>query len=127
MRVLASILLALCFVSVSALASYNKAETLGFSNGQQLLLDEAPLSSDTRAIPVDVHATKGKTSNAGEECPCKNKSDSLTLTCGVTLALSGDDTSNCLPGAKRGLFAFEHTDRDARMMYLLRRPPRTVL
>ena len=114
-------------MSVSALASYDKAESLGISKGQQVLLVEEPPTADTQAIPVDVRANDGKTSDAGDECPCKNKSDSLTLTCGVTLALSGDDTSNCLPGTKRGWFAFEQTDRDARMMYLLRRPPRTVL
>ncbi len=120
MRVLASILLALFFVSFSALASYETADHKGTAVGL------AQHAADTLTIPTDAPVANHKNSDGKDDCPCEAKSGSLTLTCGVTLALS-DDMSGYLPDVKQAWFAYGHTDRNDRLMYLLRRPPRYVL
>ena len=123
MRTLVSILLMFSFVSVSALASHGRAvaalPALDMQENQSLAdIDAAP-----PGVPVaDINKAGGK-----KPCACKDKADSLTLTCGVTLALSDDDTCGCLASAKQAWFAFARADRNRQMMYLLRRPPRTVL
>lgn len=119
MRALVSLVLAFCFVSVSALASYDKAEAVHLPNATDIRLI---IETDMQAVPADMDAA-----GQGHDCPCKEKADSLTLTCGVTLALSGNEEDACVFGMERAWYAFGHSDRKAERMYLLRRPPRNVL
>ncbi|MEX0346643.1 MAG: hypothetical protein AB3N20_17085 [Rhizobiaceae bacterium] len=73
-------------------------------------------------------AVSGETSKPSKGgCACKEMSGSLTLACGVTIALIDQDLCGQVAGARQAWFAFTQTDRNARMMYLLKRPPRTVL
>lgn len=122
MRSLALILLAVCFVSISALAGYEKANA-------DIVLD----GTDT-VIVLDGQAAGFKPETAGlpkedikdDECPCKKSADSLTFTCGVTLALSGDGPGGYLFDTRQAWFAFGQADPDTAMMYRLKRPPRTI-
>lgn len=121
MRALVSILLVMCFVSVAALASYEKAEA---AYPVDISAESVEQSSDRPAIPTGHGAADFEAAGKNDDCLCEENSDSLTLTCGVTLALSGVNANGRLIVTDRARFAFENTDRDARMMYLLRRPPR---
>ena len=125
MRALALFLLAICFVSVSALTGYEKAGASHFVGGTEIsapsLQRAAGEATASLGGPVGDETETGKT-----ECACKQKSGSLTLSCGITLALSGDDLSSCLAGVKQAWFAFTQPDRNAQMMYLLKRPPRNI-
>ncbi|WP_419910684.1 hypothetical protein [Hoeflea sp.] len=124
MRHFASILLAICFVSVSALASYGKA---GASHMADPVIVAVEQVMDSRLDSQDAAATDQSAAEGGADCPCEKKSDPLTLTCGVTLALSGDGMGGCFPGAKHALSGIVHAERNTQMMYLLRRPPRLTL
>jgi len=123
MRMLVSILLMFCFVSVSALASHGRA----VAALPAIELQENQALADIDAAPPGVPVTDIDKADGKKPCACKDKADSLTLTCGVTLALSDDDASGYLAAAKQAWFAFTRPDRNRQMMYLLRRPPRTVL
>lgn len=120
MRALVSILLICCFVSVSALAGHDHADT-GVP-AVDVQVDETMADMDVPAPSPDMGLADGKT-----ECPCETKADSLNLTCGVTLALSGDPAGSCLASAKQAWAFLGNDNRNRQMMYLLRRPPRTVL
>ena len=121
MRTLVSILLICCFVSVSALASHDHADAgvpaMDAQITESVAIDAATLSAD-----AEMDLGDGK-----KECPCEKKADSLNLTCGVTLALSGDAAGSCLTGAKQAWFLLGNDNRNRQMTYLLKRPPRTVL
>ena len=123
MRVLASILLAFCLVSFSALASYGKTNAV---HAVYISAETVQLSNDA-AIESSVQISDQTLDDAGRDCRCKKDSGSLSLTCGVTLALSDESGCGHLLVVKRAWFAFEANDRDPGMMYLLRRPPRDVL
>lgn len=125
MRLWASILLAFCFVSVSALAGYEKAEATPIAD-TPAAAEEQPLPN-AGATRTNLRAVDDRATDANDECLCKRSADSLTLTCGVTLALSDENASGRHPAAGRTRFAFESDDRNTLMMYLLRRPPRHLL
>ena len=126
MRALALIVLALCFVSVSALSGYEKASAdIAKDDGKisalATLLDDERYSATGEPIGID------NQESANVECPCKKTSGALTLACGITLALSTDDLGGWLSGTKQSWSAIASTDRDTQMMYLLKRPPRPIL
>lgn len=121
MRTVALFLLAFCFVSVSALAGYEKASADIAKHGAAITVDRD--HSPAKGEPTGADAED----SANVECPCKKTSGALTLACGITLALSNDDLGGWLSGTKQTWSAFARTDRDAQMMYLLKRPPRTIL
>ena len=125
MRAVILTLLALCFASVSALASYEPAET----GGPVMLLQDT--FSSAHELPVQPKAIdrdqQQESAQKGDECPCKQTQNPLTLTCGVTLALSDDDESERQPVVRSARYALERSDRYAQMTYRLIRPPRTVL
>ncbi len=125
MRALVSILLVFSFMSVSALVGYDRTDAAVIAYNGQGFGELVQQPADRQAIADDLQSTVAD--NTGDECPCSKKSDSLTLTCGVTLALSGVDGGDCLPGVTKAWFAFEHADRKSGMMYLLQRPPRQRL
>lgn len=127
MRSLALFLLAICFVSVSALAGYEKANADNLVSGKVVSeLSTQQIASEVSASVAD-QETGDEADTRKVDCPCKQKSGSPTLSCGVTLALSGDNPGGYLAGMKQAWFANAQTDRNARLMYLLKRPPRTIL
>ncbi|MCY6380772.1 hypothetical protein [Hoeflea prorocentri] len=120
---MALILLALCFVSISALAGYDKAKASPEPSAveAQIVLDgnQAGFEAQTAGFPQG--------GNKDDACPCKKSADSLTFTCGVTLALSGDDPGTYLFDTQQVWFVFGQADPNMDMTYRLKRPPRTHL
>ncbi len=127
MRIVVLFLLAICFVSVSALSGYERASAASYVNANAAAVSSIEVSaSELPGSTVDPVSDDMAESGDGE-CACKKMSGSLTLSCGVTIALINQDLCGQVAGARQAWFAFTQTDRNARMMYLLKRPPRTIL
>lgn len=127
MRILVLFLLAVCFVSVSALSGYERASAANYVDADAAVVSSIEVSTGelpaSMGDPInDEMAEPGK-----GECACKEMSGSLTLACGVTIALINQELCGQAAGVRQAWFAFAQTDRNARMMYLLKRPPRTIL
>lgn len=119
MRALFLAFMAICIVSASALAGFDRvgpdrpghesADTVVFE-----LVDGAGPAGVIDGSPLT-------------ECPCKETSGSLNFSCGITLALADEDSYALVHSGKQAWFAFKNTGRDAHLPYLLKRPPRTIL
>lgn len=127
MRSLALFLTAICFVSVSALAGYEKASSGNSADDMVVSALSEYVAAGEVSAPVTGTENGNEADTGKAECLCKQKSDSQTLSCGVTLALSNDNPSGCLPALKQAWFSNAQTDRNAQLTYLLKRPPRIIL
>ncbi|MEM6460327.1 MAG: hypothetical protein AAF724_00260 [Pseudomonadota bacterium] len=119
-----TLMMAFCFVSVSALASYEHADAKGPAAIGAALVEFSQDRGLAPAPPAPSKAEHDDIAKGGDECPCKDKSDSLTLTCGVTLALSATDLGSDVFDVSQAWFAFGQPDSSSRLIYLLKRPPR---
>ena len=96
MRMLVSFLLMFCFVSVPAMASHDRADAALPAMDVKESQTRPDIHAAPPGAPTDIETADGK-----KQCPCKNKADSLTLTCGVTLALSDEDSGGCMTAARQ--------------------------
>lgn len=127
MRFLALLLLAVCFVSVSALAGYEKVSAGNLVDVKVISASQAQLTIGEVSASTSGPASDERAESRKDECSCKQKSGSLAFVCGVTLALFNEDQGGCFPVIEQAWFAIGQNDRDAQLMYLLKRPPRNIL
>ena len=115
--------MALCFLTVSALASLDHGHA---STSDDVPAVDLSIVSDTPQMPEETD-DQGQQLVQTDDCPCKKKSGSLALACGVALALSGETSNDHLLHIKDVWFAGPVLDRKSELLYLLIRPPRQVL
>lgn len=127
MRSLARLLLAICFVSFSALTIYERASADLFVEVNETSTLRAQQIVGGVSTSNSAAAIANRDDTRKDECPCKQKSGSMTFACGVTLALSNDNLNGDTAAPKQAWFAFGQTDRNAQMMYLPKKPPRQIL
>lgn len=127
MRILVLFLLAVCFVSVSALSGYERASAANYVDVGAAVVSSVEVSSGELPAAMGDPVSNEMADPSKGECACKEMSGSLTLACGVTIALIDQELCGQISGARQTWFVFAQTDRNARMMYLLKRPPRTSL
>lgn len=127
MRSLAVFFFAFCFLSVSAVTIYDKtnANLAVDVTGWSTPTDQSPIEAISDKASAKAIDNEGDTRKDG--CACKQKSDTQTLTCGVTLALSDQKSDGDLAVFRQAWSALGQTDRNTQLLYLLKRPPRQVL
>ncbi len=127
MRSLALLVLAICFVSVSAITIYDKTNAALAANGTGWSTSSAQLATEAVSSFASTKATGKKSDIRKDRCACKQKSDTQTLTCGVTLALSDQKPDSDIAMARQAWSAVGQSDRNKQLLYLLKRPPRIIL
>lgn len=127
MRSLAVFFLAFCFMSVSAITIYDKtnASLTGNETGWSASSAQRATGADSSIASAKAIEKKGDIRKDG--CACKQKSDTQTLTCGVTLALSDQKSDSDIAMIRQAWSASDQTDRNRQLLYLLKRPPRNIL
>ncbi len=127
MRSLAVFFLAFCFMSVSANTIYDKTNANLAANVTGWSTSSAQLATGAVSSFASAKTIGKKDDTRKDGCACKQKSDTQTLTCGVTLALSDQKSDGDIAAVRQAWFAFGRNDRNKQLLYLLKRPPRNIL
>lgn len=127
MRSLAVFFLAIWFMSVSAFTIHDKTNASLPAAGYELAALFVQPASGGILNPENTGAAGEKTDFRESGCACEQKSDTQTLTCGVTVALSDQKSHGDIAAVRQAWDAFVRTDRNRQLLYLLKRPPRNRL